>query len=245
MQKISEEELKRILEMRAGVERLDLSQCSFENMDLSGWNLQNINFDDCDFKGMTFDRADLFGITAKNALFGELILLDRSKKKTSLSGCNLQNAILESADFRGCDLSNADIRGEDVYSDAFYQADLTGIHADETTKHFWMACPEKRAFLGWKVCYGRRIVLLLIPEDARRVSGTREEIRCEKAKVLTIDSIDGKENYTEAHSYVDENFYYRVGQMVYAENFNPDRFVDSGGGIHVWLSREEAIAYLG
>lgn len=31
-------------------------------------------------------------------------------------------------------------------------------------------------------------------EDARRVSGTREEIRCEKAKVLTIDSIDGKEN---------------------------------------------------
>ena len=245
MRKISEEELKSMLESRVAGETLDLNQCSFENMDLGGWNLQNINFDDCDFKGITFDGAELSGITARNALFGELILPDGSQKKTSLSGCNLQNAILESADFRGCDLRDADIRGADVYSAAFYQADLTGIQADETTKHFWMSCPEKGAFLGWKVCYGRRIVLLLIPEDARRVSGTREEIRSEKAKVLTIDSIDGKENYTEAHSYVDENFYYRVGQMAYAENFNPDRFVDSGGGIHVWLSREEAIAYLG
>ena len=46
-------------------------------------------------------------------------------------------------------------------------------------------------------------------------------------------------------AYVDENFVYRAGEMVYAKNFNPDRFVDSGGGIHVWMTREEAIAYLG
>ena len=245
MRKINEEELKRMLENRVPGEMLDLSRSSFENMDLSGWNLQDINFDACDFRGINFDGTNLSGIRARNALFGEMIFPDGSKKKTSLSGANLQNAILESTDFRGCDLHEADIRGADVYSAAFFQADLTGIQADETTKHFWMSCPKKGAFLGWKVCYGRRIVLLLIPEDARRVSGTREEIRCEKAKVLTIDSIDGKENYTEAHSYVDENFYYRVGQMVYVRNFNPDRFVDSGGGIHVWLSREEAIAYLG
>ncbi len=178
MRKINEEELKRMLENRVPGEMLDLSRSSFENMDLSGWNLQDINFDACDFRRINFDGTNLSGIRARNALFGEMILPDDSKKKTSLSGANLQNAILESADFRGCDLHKADIR-------------------------------------------------------------------CEKAKVLTIDSIDGKENYTEAHSYVDENFYYRVGQMVYARNFNPDRFVDSGGGIHVWLSREEAIAYLG
>lgn len=224
---------------------MDLSQSLLEDMDLSGWDLSGINFDDCDFHGVLFDHADLSKITARNALFGESILPNGEKKKSSLRECNLRNSVLESADFRGCDLSGADLRGADVYSAAFYQADLTGVKTDEQTKHFQMICPEKGAFLGWKVCYGRRIVLLLIPEDARRVSGTREEVRCDKAKVLTIDSIDGRENYKEAHSYVDENFYYRVGEMAYADNFNPDRFVDSGGGIHVWLSREEAIAYLG
>jgi hypothetical protein len=49
----------------------------------------------------------------------------------------------------------------------------------------------------------------------------------------------------DAHAYVDENFVYRAGEMVYAKNFNPDRFVDSGGGIHVWMTQEEAIDYLG
>ena len=85
----------------------------------------------------------------------------------------------------------------------------------------------------------------LIPADARRIQGTWEEVKCEKAKVLTIKSADFKINYDEAHSYVDENFIYKRGEMVYAVGFTGNRFEESGGGIHVWLDRDAAIAYLG
>ena len=63
--------------------------------------------------------------------------------------------------------------------------------------------------------------------------------------MLTIKSPDYKTIYNEAHAYVDENFIYKKGEMVYAVGFDPDRFTDSAGGIHIWLSREEAVAYLG
>lgn len=95
------------------------------------------------------------------------------------------------------------------------------------------------------LCFNRRIVQLLVPEDARRVSGTTNEVRVDKAKVLTIKSVDYRESYEEAQSYVDENFMYRKGEMVYAENFVAESFIESGGGIHVWMTREEAIDYLG
>ncbi|MBQ7086000.1 MAG: pentapeptide repeat-containing protein, partial [Clostridia bacterium] len=133
----------------------------------------------------------------------------------------------------------------DMSSSALYKADLTGLITDESTKNFHMRCPEKGAFIGWKVCDGRKVVMLLVPEDAQRVQGTRREIRVDKAKVLTIKSPDYKTVYTEAHAYVDENFIYKKGEMVYAVGFDPDRFTDSAGGIHIWMNREEAVAYLG
>lgn len=162
-----------------------------------------------------------------------------------LEDMDLSGAYLHSADLRGCDMTGADIRGADMFASALEHADLTDVKTDDKTKYFHLYCPEKGPFIGWKVCFGRRIVQLLVPEDARRISGTTNEVKCDKAKVLTIKSVDYRESYKEAHSYVDENFVYRAGEMVCAENFNPDRFLDSAGGIHIWLTREEAIAYLG
>lgn len=235
MRKIKIEELQELILKRDAEEQILLEDCLFENMDLSGWDLHGIVFDRSDFRNVNLAGANLSGCTARNAFFGD----------TSLRGANLTEAVLCSADFRGCALSNADISGADMHASALFKADLTGIKTNQNTKFFHMRCPEKGAFIGWKVCYGRRVVMLLIPADAKRVQGTHEEVRCEKAKVLTIKSIDLTEQFEEAHSYVDENFIYRRGQMVYAGNFNPERFVDSAGGIHVWLSREEAVAYLG
>lgn len=158
---------------------------------------------------------------------------------------DLRNTLIEEMDLTGIRLENVDLRGADVHAAMFYQANLQGIIKDQNTKHFRMCCPEEGVFLAWKVCFNRRIVQLLVPEDARRVSGTTNEVRVDKAKVLTIKSVDYSESYEEAQSYVDENFMYRKGEMVYAENFVAERFIESGGGIHVWMTWEEAIAYLG
>ena len=235
MRRIDATELKELLSKRDAGEKLVLENCLLEDMDLSGWDLHGINFDGSDFRNVKLDGANMSGITAVNAFFNG----------STLEGTDLRNADLSSADFRGCNLRGADIRGAEMFASALYRADQTGIVADVHTKNYHMRCPETGAFIGWKVCFGRRIVQLLIPADARRIQGTTPEIKCEKAKVLTIKSADFKEQYEEAHSYVDENFVYRRGEMVYAVGFTGNRFEESGGGIHVWLDREAAIKYLG
>ncbi len=235
MIKRTAEDLKLLLENRAEGERLFLPETLICDEDLFGWDLHNIDFRDSDFRNVKLDRADLSDVNAENVFFGGC----------TLHGTNLRGANLAATDLRGCDLSEADISGANMYASALWKADLTDIKSNENTKFFHSYAPETGPFIGWKVCYGRRIVQLLIPADARRISGTLNEVKCDKAKVLTIKSVDFKERYTEAHSYVDENFVYRVGEMIYDSKFNPNRFAESGGGIHVWLTREEAIAYLG
>lgn len=235
MRKIQMEELQELLKKRDQGEKLNLESCLFDELDLSGMDLHGINFDKCDFRNVNLDDANMSYCTAKNAFFGG----------STLRGTNLSNANMTSADLRRCDLSNANICGADMFCSALFKANLTDIKTDENTKNFHMRCPKDGPFIGWKVCFGRRIVQLLIPADARRVQGTWNEIKCDKAKVLTIKSVDYKINYEDAHSYVDENFVYRRGQMVYAENFNDDPYAESGGGIHVWLNRDQAVAYLG
>ncbi len=215
--------------------RIDLSGCLFVDMDLSGWDLHHINFDKSDFRGVKLDGADLSGCTAENAFF----------QTSSLRGVNFRNAFLHSADFRHCDLSGTDISGADIFAAALHGADLTGLKADENTKYYYPRCPMEGAFIGWKVCFGRRIVQLLVPKDARRLQGTTYEIRVDKAKVLTIKSEDYTQRYHDAHSYVDENFVYTTGEWVTVEQYDTDRFTESGGGIHIWMDRESAIAYLG
>lgn len=235
LREISKEKLRSMLDSRILGEQLDLRESLLEDMDLTGWDMHNINFNKSDIRNVKLDWANMSYIKAGNTFFGG----------SSLRGTNLRGAYLQSADLRYCDLSGADISGADIYAAALHEADISGIRVDEKTKYFHLYCPSEGAFVAWKVCYGRRIVQLLIPADAERISGTTNEVKCDKAKVLTIKSVDYKESYKEAHSYVDENFVYRVGKTVYADNFNPKRFAESGGGIHVWLTREEAIAYLG
>ena len=235
MRKISIEELTDYLKKRDAGEEVDLSDSLLEELDLSGMDLHGICFDRCDFRNVKLDHANMSYCTTHNAFFGG----------SSLRGTDFSHATLCSSDFRGCDLTGANICGANIYCAALYRADLTDLKVDDETQYFHMRCPETGPFIGWKVCYGRRVVQLLIPADARRIQGTWDEIKCEKAKVLTIKSPDFQEQYEDAHSYVDENFVYKRGEMVYAEGFTGNRFEESGGGIHVWLDRESAVRYLG
>lgn len=229
------EELKTILSERGTDERIDLSECLFLDMDLSGWDLRNINFDKSDFRKCRLDGADLSGCSAQNAFF----------QTSSLEGTILKDCNLRTADFRFCNMKRADISGSDIYAAALHAADITDLVVDENSKYFYPRCPMEGAFIGWKVCFGRRIVQLMVPKDARRLQGTTHEIRVDKAFVISIRSEDYKTEYEEAHSYVDENFYYRKHEWVSVDEYETERFTESGGGIHIWMDREAAIAYLG
>lgn len=98
--------------------------------------------------------------------------------------------------------------------------------------------------IGFKKC-GDKIVELQITEDAKRSSSTSRKCRCSKAKVLSITSIDGKKEITEAASDYDANFTYQVGEMIEVENFDDNRWNECSTGIHFFITRDEAVQYGG
>lgn len=70
-------------------------------------------------------------------------------------------------------------------------------------------------FIGWKKArktdntFTVTLVKLLIPEDAKRSSATSAKCRCNKAQVLEITSLDGKESYDTTTSSYDKTFIYK------------------------------------
>lgn len=139
---------------------------------------------------------------------------------------------LHGADLYCADLSNAALRG----------ADLSNVKANHTTAMFFPQCPDGE-FVGYKKA-GGKIVKLLIPEDAKRSSATTLKCRCSKAKVLEIQEEDGSSSEVkEVLSNYDKNFVYRLGETVFVEDFDEDRWNECSRGIHFFISRQAAVSY--
>ena len=235
MRKIKKEELKLLLADRAKSKNqmLDLRQSQLENMDLSSVDLSFIDFSLSSFCNVNLSLADFTNSNLSNSLFLNTKLFKTIFKNATLIGTVLRNNNLENVDLRGANLYSASLEGTGACK----------AYVNKDTKWFDLYCPPKGAFVAYKKCVFDRILMLLVPKDAKRSSATLPTCRCDKAKVLKISSIDEQESYQEAWSLVDEDFVYRVGEWVYASGFNDDRFMDSTYGIHFWMTREEAIKY--
>ena len=143
-------------------------------------------------------------------------------------------------------LYGANLYGADLYRANLYGANLSGADLSRAKNVLFipMACPDTGSFTGWKKCRDDRIVELEIPADARRSSATGRKCRCDKAIVKSIESIDGKAEFTEALSDYNPGFRYEVGKEVSEPNFCEDRFVECAPGIHFFIDRQEAVNYV-
>lgn len=231
---ITEDELNQMLENRKEGERLDVVDRVLENMDLSGRDLSNIDFGESTFNSVNLDGTNLDHSSIYKTWFNDC----------SMRGTILTNADMREASLRHMDMTNADISGSNLFAAILEYAILDGVKDDENTQHYRMRCPEEGAFIGWKCCTELRVVQLLIPADAKRVSATMNTCRCNKAKVLSIKSIDETVKYDWAQSTVDPDFYYEVGKWVEPANrFEEDRWMDSSPGIHFFMERQECVDY--
>ena len=139
-------------------------------------------------------------------------------------------AYLRGADLSGADLSEAYLLGAD-------------LREAENVPYIPYACPDFGMFIGFKKASGY-IVVLEIPEDAKRLSATGRKCRCNKAKVLEIQNIDGtKANVTKVASDYDSDFVYEVGKTVSVDNFCEDRWEECSSGIHFFINRQESVNY--
>ncbi len=149
-----------------------------------------------------------------------------------LSGCNLRRSNLS-----GCDLSRSDLSGCDLS-----ECDLSGCNLRECKNIPSIVIAQtcilpEGTLIGWKKCQFNVIVKLQIPAEARRSNGTGRKCRAEFVDVLEV--IGGK----TAISRHDSKTKYIAGTRVTCHEWCEDRWNECAGGIHFFITREEAEAY--
>ena len=237
--KLTQKEINKIIEnhkhwLNKDVDGWENMKANFSNQDLSYANLSGAYLHGADFSGANLRYAYLCGAYLRNADLSRADLSD-----AHLCGANLRNADLRGADLCDANLSGADIRGANLSN-----ANLLGI---KNMMYIPMACPEEGSFIGFKkAAYADKyyIVKLKIPADALRSSATSRKCRCNKAKVLEIQNIDGsKANIDVVHSIYDPSFQYKTGQIVEEPKYDDNRFNVCSKGIHFFINRQEVVDF--
>ena len=194
--------------------------------------------------GADLSGADLSRVNLHFAVLMDADISFTDLRRAVLFGADLRCADLHNADLRCADLHNADLRGADLRGVDLHNADICNarLYGTKNVPYIPLACPSEGAFIGWKKVHGH-LVKLEIPEDAKRCSATTNKCRCDKAKVLAITDLDGENPITEIKNTNYALLTYKVGEMVYPDSFDEDRWNECSHGIHFFANKRDAIDY--
>lgn len=230
---------------------------------LSGANLETANLTYVNLGGANLKGANLKNAVLKQAFLGDAVLngADFSNADlcyAGLQGASLVDAILIDADFREADFRDADLAYANLAGANLIGANLAGTNLENANLNgtnlagtnlrgaknipfIPLACPDNGTFTAYKKASGH-IVKLQIPKDAKRLSATGRKCRCDKAKVLEIQNLDGTlADVTKVGSNFDGTFIYEVGKIVSVSDFDEDRWNECSTGIHFFVNRQEAV----
>ena len=217
----------------------DLRDANLRYADLGGAYLRDANLSDADLSGADLHGADLCGAYLRGADLCGAYLRGADLRGADLHGADLSGAYLHGADLCGAYLRGADLR----YADLRY-ADLRDANLSDANNITFIPlfCPSDGEFIGWKKV-NDKLIRLLIPSDARRSSSTSNKCRCDKAKVLEITDLDGNHPISSITNYNYAETSYVVGEMVYPDSFDENRWNECSHGIHFFINKQEAINY--
>ena len=222
---MTQEELNRVLENHLHWFQQDCDGWDKMRAVLDGENLDGLNLNGAVLNGASLNGASLNGASLNKALLNEASLNGASLNEASLNWASLNGALLDEASLNRASLNWASLNR--VINLPFIP----------------FACPDIGAFIGWKKSSGK-IIKLEIPEDAKRCSATSDKCRCNKAKVLEIQEIDGSiSDITKISSDYDIKFIYEVGKTVSVKDFCEDRWRECSQGIHFFINRQSAVEY--
>lgn len=198
--------------------------------------------------GAYLREANLTGANLNEAILRQADLRGASLFGARLCCADLRGADLDCADLRNANLINADLRVANLRNANLCSANLTGAKLDDVeyshrTGFFALQCPEEGSFIGYKKACNHIIKLEILP-DAKRSSATTRKCRCSSAKVLSITTLDGKDDGVQTvSSDYDNSFEYHVGEIVRVDNFDDNRWRECSTGIHFFMTRDEAVRY--
>ena len=209
---------------------VSLNGADLDGADLAGANLRNTSLKEADLAWANLIGADLE---------------DADLEDADLSWADLENANLKNAKFKDANLKGAILKGAFLAGAHLNGANLNAAHLNgaQNIPYIPLACPSEGAFIGWKKVEGKYLVKLQVPEDARRLSATTRKCRCDKAMVLDITSLDGNKHYDEVTNNNYKETVYKVGEMVYPDSFDENRWNECSHGIHFFINKEDAINY--
>ena len=220
----------------------DLRGTDLRFANLSNADLRDVDLRDTRLNGANLSGANLSGVDLRFAVLKRINLSFANLRNADLSYTNLSDANLIGADLRFVDLNCANLIGTNLSSADLRGSSLNKVSYNHQTSFFVPICPEEGSFIGYKKA-DDKIVKLLIAEDSKRSSATTRKCRCSKAKVLSITNIENTEEYNEVDSDSDNNFIYKVGEIVEVKDFDDDRWNECSIGIHFFITRDEAIRY--
>ena len=208
----------------------DLEGADLEGADLEGANLRNTSLKKANLSWANLAGACLAVADLTDANLAWADLADANLKEANLKEANLKGAFIE-----GADLTEADITGANI--------NWAKLNGAKNIPYIPLACPSEGAFVAWKKVDGKYLVKLQIPEDARRTSATSRKCRCDKAMVLEITSLDGNEHFDDVTNTKYNKTIYKVGEMVYPDSFDENRWNECSNGIHFFINKQDAINY--
>ena len=253
MKKLTKDVLKQLIEdhghwlkrdcagwenMWANLSRTDLSGADLSGANLSGARLSGANLVEADLSGANLSGAHLVEADLSGANLSGARLSGANLSRVNLSGANLVEADLSGARLSGANLSRVNLSGTNLSGADLFEANLSGA---EDIPYMPIACPDTGAFIAWKKV-NDYIVKLQIPEDAKRCSATTRKCRCDKALVLAIENEDGTDSgETTLINKAYTTCIYTVGEMVYPDSWDNNRWNERSHGIHFFVNRQEAV----
>jgi len=179
----------------------------------------------------------------------EEAVVEAVSNRADLSGADLYGANLRGANLRGANLRRANLYGTDLYGANLRGADLRGanLRRAKNIPEFQLVetiiVPEGD-IIGWKKCQNNVLVKVLIPKEAKRSNASGRKCRAEYVKVLElIDMSDKRKKVEVALSTYNGKIEYRKGETVKCNKWDEERFNECSGGIHFFITREEAEDY--
>ena len=230
----------------------------------SGANLSGANLSGAYLGGAYLRDANLSGAYIGGAYLGGAYLRDANLsgayigganlrgddlggaylRGANLSGANLGYANLRYANLRDANIGYANLGGADLGGANLGGANLGGAYLRDAKNipFIPISCPTDGEFTGWKKVHDK-LIELRIPADAKRTSATTEKCRCDKALVVSITDIETGDKITEVVNYNYAMTAYRVGEMVFPDSFDDNRWDECSHGIHFFIDKQSAINY--
>ena len=191
---------------------------------------QNISLSRADLRGADISFAYLKGVNLIRANLSCADLRDANLRNANIRNADLTHAYFGNTDFRDTNLRGANLRDADF--------------RDAKNIPFMPTYLPEGEFIAWKKLPNGLIVKLKILEDSRRSRATGDKCRCDKALVIEFQNKDGsKVDETVYINYQHSKCTYKVGEIVYADSWNDNRWAECTHGIHFFIDRQSAVDY--